>query len=112
MTKETRIIKVAVNSQNKPTGLVVSGEKIFHARDRHGVPFDILFDQVINIQKNVIDWIEFVNTALQANWTAKKIITDIEYGLRDAGIEESHQNMILERIKCFLMNTLKNDRRN
>jgi len=77
---------------------VFSGKIIFQFRSTYGLPLDCLIDELRKYDY-VISWFDFIDEAIISGWKDKKIIDEIEYGLRDANYKKESIEYLLD--KCF-----------
>lgn len=96
--KQQEII-IGYTEDNRP---VFCGKKVFQARDTHGLPLDVVIDELINKKKMAIDWVGYVEESIKSDWTWKKTISDLEYALLDARIDKYYADQILLRIKLHI----------
>lgn len=84
--------------------IVLSGSDLFNLTTSNGIPLDICltYFKKLNI---IIDWIGFVDEALDAYWNYQTIIKKIEYSLIDVYDKQYSDNVIL-RIKYYLINKI------
>lgn len=80
--------------------LVVSGFDVFHFSVSYGLPLDIIIDYLHNINK-IIAWSEFIETALQNNWSITNTLIKIETANMDIHGKEYTENLI-EHCKYFI----------
>jgi len=81
---------------------IFSGKIAFNLKDTHGLPLDIVFDEVINKQERMIDWLEFCLEAATHGWENQKIFKEIGYALSDARVHKELTSGILNRLKIYL----------
>jgi len=65
-----------------------------------GIPFDVILEQ-FSENNMVIDWHEFVATALSCGWTVKTLVTRVEYPMLEFLGQEA-----FERFKVLLAKTI------
>ncbi len=61
---------------------VMCGLDVFKTSEALGLPLDFIllnFDE----KNRVVDWIDFINVALEHGWSMKTILTKIEYPIID-----------------------------
>jgi len=88
-----------INGKTTNDKKVFSGKILFHFRSTYGLPLDCLIDELWKYDY-VISWFDFIDEAIISGWKDKKIIDEIEYGLRDAVIYKKEEiEYLLD--KCF-----------
>lgn len=81
--------------QTTDSKLVVDG--VFRFYDTVGLPFGVLFGELYS--KGIIpSWPTFYADAKKAGWKDKKILREIDDGLRDAGLVELAE-VVVERLR-------------
>ena len=72
---------------DKNSPKIFSGKVAFELYDIHGLPLEIIFDEIIKENNFSIDWEEFILTARKQKWNWEKIINSIGYNLDKAPTE-------------------------
>lgn len=81
---------------------IFSGKTTFILKDTHGLPLYIIFDEVINKHKKMINWLEFCLEAARHGWENEKIFKEIKYSLNEARVTKQLSNGIMNKLKLYL----------
>lgn len=81
---------------------MVSGKLVFEMKATHGLPFDVIFGQIILGRDSRIDWVGFVDTALENGWLINNIVVSVRAGLEDASIHREYVDAVIQRIKLYI----------
>lgn len=81
---------------------MVSGKLVFEMKATHGLPFDVIFGQILLERDSRIDWVEFVDTALENGWLINNIVVSVRAGLEDASIHRDYVDAVIQRIKLYI----------
>lgn len=83
--------------------MLFPGDKAFEMKATHGVPLDIVFDQIINVNGLILDWSAFIGAARRNGWWDYQTIEAVETGLTDAGIAPNTIKEIVTRMRLYMM---------
>lgn len=72
---------------------------VFYQSETNGIPLDILIETLYN-SGYVIDWITFINDALNVKWKKETIFKKIKYAFDDIDIENKENT--LDKISTYL----------
>ncbi|WBF04809.1 hypothetical protein [Erwinia phage vB_Ea277G] len=81
---------------------MVSGKLVFEMKATHGLPFDVIFGQIILERNSRVNWVEFVDTALENGWLINNIVVSVRAGLEDASIHREYIDAVIQRIKLYI----------
>lgn len=81
--------------------MIYPGYKAFELKATHGVPFEIVFDRLLN-NGVVIDWKMFIECARRNGWWDFQTYQAVEEGLADAGVELTTAAEIMVRIRLYI----------
>lgn len=81
---------------------MVSGRLVFEMKATHGLPFDVIFGQILLERDSRINWVEFVDAALENGWLINNIVVSVRAGLEDASIHRDYVDAVIQRIKLYI----------
>lgn len=81
---------------------LVSGKLVFDMKATHGLPFDVIFGQIILERSGRINWVEFIDTALTEGWLINQIMVSVRAGMEDASIHREYIEDVIQRMKLYI----------
>lgn len=87
--------------------VLIDGTKVFKAIDTHGIPLDILLDRIYE-NNAALNWVEFIDAALEHGWLVYQIHEKIDYALRDSFYFQRKPEAIQHIKTCTMVYICKN----
>ena len=76
---------------------------LFDLKAQSGLPFDVILERVIKVEKMNVDWVQFIETARKNKWFDFQTMDSISNALLDARISRRRSRIILACMKQYIL---------
>lgn len=82
---------------------IINGSIVFELKATYGIPFDIIFNRILNEEQLNIDWVNFIEAARNNKWWDFQIYNACKLGLSDSLVNKHVQEEILSRMRYYML---------